>query len=330
MIRNRILITGANGFVGQHLCAHLVAIGRKVTACVRPKATGLRVPGSDNLRIMVVPDITAYAYWPEQLTDVDTVIHLAARVHVMQDRSSDPLAEFRKVNVAATSALVEQAARAGVRRFIYVSSIKVNGEATSSGEFHADDLPGYRDPYGQSKWEAEQKLESLAVASHLEWVVIRPTLVFGPGVRGNFLSLMRCIRRGLPLPLGSVDNRRSLVSVYNLVDLIASAIDHPAAAGQRFLVKDPEDLSTCELVRRIAKALDCRPRLLPVRTSLLVSSARLLRKEAIVQRLIGSLVVNTEKTAELLQWRAPMSFDSALAETCAWFQTTSPTEGRHS
>jgi nucleoside-diphosphate-sugar epimerase len=326
MIRNRVLVTGANGFVGRHLCTHLAAIGRQVTACVR-HPEGLEGVQSEHIETAEVPDLTTYEDWPDLLADVDAIVHLAARVHVMHDRSSDPLAEFRRVNVATTSTLADQAARAGVRRFIYVSSIKVNGEETTSGEFHADDLPGYRDPYGQSKWEAEQRVEDIGAASGLEWVVIRPTLVFGPGVRGNFLSLMRCIHRGLPIPLGSVRNQRSLVSVYNLADLIATAIDHPAAAGQRFLVKDPEDLSTRELICRIAKGLQCRPRLLSVHSALLVRSAELFGQRDKIQRLIGSLVVNTDKTAALLQWNAPKSLDSALADTCAWFKSTSPIKG---
>lgn len=320
MRRDRILITGANGFIGRHLCDHLAKAGRKVIACVRPHASVPAALEAANIRTIYVNDLTDEKCWPELLLEVDVVVHLAARVHVMRDRSANPLAEFRKVNVLATSTLAEQAARAGVRRFLYLSSIKVNGEATPDGEFCADDRPGFLDPYGQSKWEAEQRVEEIATGSEMEWVVIRPTLVYGPGVGGNFLSLLRCIHRGLPLPLGDVQNRRSLVSVYNLVDLLARAIDHPDAAGQRFLVKDPEDVSTGDLVRKIAKALHTRPRLLSIPSSLLVGCAKLLRQEKVAQRLFGSLVVNTEKTCDLLQWRAPMSIESALAKTCSWYE----------
>lgn len=320
MTRNRILVTGANGFIGQHLCDHLATAGRKVTACVRPHAIMPAGMQGDDFRVAHVPDLSSFEGWPELLAEVDTVIHLAARVHVMHDYAADPLTEFRKVNVVATSVLAEHAARANVRRFLYLSSIKVNGEATPHGEFRADDRPGFLDPYGQSKWEAEQKLEEVAARSAMEWVVVRPTLVYGPDVRGNFLSLLRCIHRGFPLPLGEIRNRRSLVSVYNLVDLLTTAIDHPAAAGQIFLVKDPEDVSTGELVRRIAKILRKKPRLLSVPASLLVGSAKLLRQEKVVQRLLGSLVVNTDKNFELLEWRASMSLDCALAKTCCWYQ----------
>jgi nucleoside-diphosphate-sugar epimerase len=320
MTRTKILITGANGFIGQHLCNHLTSAGREVIACIRPEATMAAASRGADIRVVRVPDLAESTGWLELLAEADAVIHLAARVHVMHDCAADPLAEFRKVNVVGTGALAEQAARAGVRRFLYLSSIKVNGEATPHGEFHADDQPGFLDPYGQSKWEAEQKLEEIAGRSTMEWLVVRPTLVYGPGVRGNFLSLLRLIHRGFPLPFGQVRNRRSLVSVYNLVDLLARAIDHPAAAGQRFLVKDAEDVSTGELVRRIAKALDRRPHLLPVPPSILVRSSKLLRQEKVMRRLLDSLVVNTEKTCDLLEWHAPMSLDSALAQTCCWYE----------
>ncbi len=322
MTRNRILVTGANGFIGQHLCDHLAATGREVIACVRSQSAMPAKHPSANVRTIVVQDLATEERWPELLSEVDAVIHLAARVHVMHDRSADPLAEFRKVNVAGTGALAGQAARAGVRRFLYLSSIKVNGEATTEEAFSADDRPGFLDPYGQSKWEAEQRLAEIARGSAMEWVVVRPTLVYGPNVRGNFLSLLRLVDRGFPLPLGAARNRRSLVSVYNLADLLARVVDHPAAAGERFLVKDPEDVSTGELVRRIAKALHKTPRLLSFPASLLVRSAKLFRQEKAAQRLFGSLVVNTEKTHALLDWNAPMSQESALAKTCFWYQNT--------
>lgn len=324
MTRDRILVTGANGFIGQHLCAHLAATGRKVTACIRPNA---KMPALDNLRIAHVTDLASYGSWPELLADVDAVIHLAARVHVMRDRSADPLAEFRKVNVVTTAVVAEQSKRSGVRRLLYVSSIKVNGEATPEGEFRADDAPAYADAYGQSKWEAEQKIREIVAASGLEWLVVRPTLVYGPGVRGNFLSLLGYVQRGLPLPFGEVRNRRSLVSVYNLIDLLTRAIDHPAAAGQIFLVKDAEDLSTGELISRVAGAFHKTPRLFPIPVPLLVWAAKLLGQEQVVQRVFGSLVVNTEKTADLLGWKAPVSLDCALARTCSWFETSAAGKG---
>lgn len=320
MKQQHIFITGANGFIGRHLCRHLAQLGMWVTACVRPTSDVSTLEGVKGVRIMRVPEAGPTPALEAQFAGVDALVHLAARVHVMHDTSSDPLAEFRRVNVAGTERLAHIAADNGVRRFVYISSIKVNGEATGARSFTADDLPGYVDPYGRSKWEAEQKLEEIATARGMEWVIIRPPLVYGPGVRGNFLALMKCLRRGLPLPLGSVENRRSIVSVYNLVDLLERALLHPAASGQRFLVKDQEDVSTAELVRRLALALQTRALLIPVPSSFLLMSSRLLRQQDAVQRLCSSLVVNTEKTAQLLQWMPPVSLDRGLGTTCTWFK----------
>lgn len=325
MSRDRVLVTGANGFVGQHLCRHLAAAGREVTACVRPKASMAWASNLPNLRTMRVDDFATDEHWADLLSDVDAVIHLAARVHVMRDQAADPLGEFRRVNVESTAALAEEAGRKGVRRFIYLSSIKVNGEMTTRAAFQADDAPGFCDPYGQSKWEAEQKLQDIAGRSGMEWVVVRPTLVYGPGVRGNFLSLLRYVDRRYPLPFGRIANRRSVVSVYNLVDLLQIVLDHPSAAGQRFLVKDPEDISTSELVQRIAKSLHKRPVLLCLPRSLVTIAAKLLGREAVVQRLFGSLTVNIDKTVNLLDWHPPISLDEALATTCCWYKNAAST-----
>ena len=319
MTRDHILITGANGFVGRHLCEHLVAQGHTVTACVRGHAGG-SATADGSLRTVSIDGLGDEGRWSELLPGVDVVLHLAARVHVMQESAADPLLEFRRVNVEGTRVLARQARSAGVRRFVYLSSIKVNGEATTDDEFRADDPPGFLDAYGQSKWEAEQALLEIAQGSSMDCVIVRPTLVYGPGVRGNFLSLLRLVNCGLPLPLGSAKNRRSLVSVYNLADLVARVIVHPAAAGQTFLVKDAEDVSTGELVRRLARTLHKHSYLLPVPTSLLLRSARLLRRENVAQRVLGSLVVNTDKTRRVLDWTPPMSMDRALENTCFWFQ----------
>lgn len=320
MKSQRILVTGANGFVGRHLCRHLVQQGLQVTACVRSHADLSSLHDIDNCDILRVPELGPAALLQSHLAATDAVVHLAARVHVMHETSTNPLAEFRRVNVRATENLALAAAKSGVRRFVYVSSIKVNGESTGDGSFSADDRPGYLDPYGQSKWEAEQKLEEIATARGMEWVIVRPPLVYGPGVRGNFLAFMRCLGRGFPLPLGAVTNQRSIVSVYNLVDLLERALHHADAPGQRFLVKDQEDLSTAELARRLARALDTHARLIPIPPSLLLLSGRLLRRQEAVQRLCSSLVLNTAKTAHLLHWRPPVSLDSALGNTCNWFK----------
>lgn len=319
MTQHRILVTGANGFVGRHLCQHLASQGNYVKACVRPSSNTSALIGIPHLEVVRVPEQSDNSLIP-MLSAVDAVVHLAARVHVMRETSRDPLADFRRVNVTSTRCLARAAARVGVRRFVYVSSIKVNGEVTHGRSFSPDDPPGYVDQYGQSKWEAELELEHIASTSGMEWVVVRPPLIYGPHVRGNFLALMKCLQEGFPLPLGSVDNHRSIVSVYNLVDLLELAIYHPGACGNRFLVKDAEDISTADLVRGIARALHTRARLFRIPPSLLLIAGKCLHRYDAIQRLCSSLVVDVTKTTDLLGWRAPMSLESGLGRTCSWFQ----------
>ncbi len=254
------------------------------------------------------------------MAGVEVVIHAAARVHVMHDESSDPLAEFRKVNVDGTLNLARQAAEAGVGRFIFISSIKVNGEGTPVGvPYVADGQAAPADPYGISKMEAEQGLRALAAETGMEVVIIRPTLVYGPGVKANFLNMMRWLHKGVPLPFGAIYNQRSLVALDNLVDLIVTCIDHPTAANQTFLVSDGEDLSTTELLRRMGVALGKPARLLPVPSRLLEAGAAMLGKQALAQRLCGSLQVDISKTRELLNWSPPVSVDEALRKTAEHF-----------
>jgi UDP-glucose 4-epimerase len=253
------------------------------------------------------------------MVNVDVVIHLAGRAHVLHDTVANPLHEFRKVNVNATESLALMAAQRGVKRFIYISSIKVNGEVTDGNPFCADDQPGYCGPYGQSKWEAEERLRQIAAEANMEWVVIRPPLVYGPNVRGNFITLMKSVYRRIPLPLGSLHNRRSLVSVYNLSDFLCHLLDHPAAANNRFLVSDPEDISTPDLVRHLAAALHRSPRIVCCPSAILHFAGSLLGKEEAIQRLCSSLVVDREKAKKHLGWRAPMSIDCALDLTAEWF-----------
>ena len=231
----------------------------------------------------------------------------------MQEVSTDPLTEFRRVNVQGTRHLAQQAAAAGVRRFVFISSIKVNGEATLPGKaFLADDVPAPLDPYGVSKMEAEQGLRDIAAQTGMEVVIVRPPLVYGPGVKANFQAMMRWLTRGVPLPLGAIDNRRSLVALGNLVDLIVTCIHHPAAANQTFLVSDGEDLSTTQLLRRMGQALGMPARLMPVPTSLLKLGASLVGRPAVAQRLCGSLQVDISKTRQLLGWTPPLSVDEGL------------------
>lgn len=320
MSLKRVIVTGANGFIGQHVCRQLITSGKEVTACIREQANlSVFRNLSGPLAVCKMPSLGLSADLSHILRNADTVIHLAARVHVMREAADDPLFQFRKVNVTGTENLVSLAVQNGVRRFIYVSSIKVNGEVTGKEAFSADDLPGYCDPYGQSKWEAEERLRQIASRAAMEWVVVRPPLVYGPRVRGNFLALMQYVSRGIPLPVGSVHNRRSLVSVYNLSDLLCLLVDHPAAANNRFLVSDSEDVSTPNLVRRIAAALHRSPRVVPCPESFLLTLGSLLRQKAAAQRLCSSLVLDKRKTGEMLGWSPPVTLDSGLERTAEWF-----------
>lgn len=309
-----IFVTGASGFVGRGLVSRLAAQG-SLKVSLRQISGGF--PESvEVVQAELVPDQD----WSTSLAGVDVVIHCAARVHVMSEQSEDPLAEFRKVNVKGTLNLAGQAAVAGVKRFIFVSSVKVNGEGTGFGRsFKANDVAAPLDPYGISKLEAEQGLRVLAAETGMEVVIIRPVLVYGPGVKANFLSMMRWLNKGVPLPFGAIYNKRSLVALDNLVDLIVTCIDHPAAANQTFLVSDGADLSTSELLGKMATALGKPARLLPVPSWLLEQGAKLLGKQALAQRLCGSLQVDISKTRELLNWTPPVSVEDALRKTASHF-----------
>lgn len=309
---NNILLTGATGFIGQALIHHLDQQGFAVTAAVRRFTNTL----SASIRQTVVGDLLPNSDWTSALANVDTVIHLAARAHIMRDTATDPFAEFRLVNTAGTLNLARQAAAAGKRRFIFLSSVKVNGEFTLSDKpFTNSDAGVPDDPYGLSKYEAEQGLKEIFAQTGMEIVIIRPPLVYGAGVKGNFLSMMRWLHRGIPLPLGAIHNQRSLVALPNLIDLITVCIDHPAAANQIFLVSDGEDLSTTELLQRLGAALGRPARLLPVPQPLIETTLNLLGKRAIAQRLCGNLQVDISKTRDLLGWTPPVSVDAALRQT---------------
>jgi len=303
-----ILVTGANGFVGRALCAEVVARGMDARGISRSPCD---LPmGVENL---VVGDINVNTDWGNALSGGEVVIHLAARVHVMSDTAENPLAEFRRVNVQGTLSLARQAAAAGVRRFIFVSSIKVNGESTQLGSpFRADDAPAPLDAYGVSKMEAEQGLREMALQTGMEVVIIRPPLVYGPGVEANFAAMMRWLQRGVPLPFGAIHNQRSLVALDNLVDLIVTCLAHPAAANQTFLVSDGEDVSTTQLLRMVGRAMGCPARLIPVPVGLLRTAARMVGKPDVALRLCGSLQINMEKTNQVLGWRPPLTLNEGL------------------
>ena len=313
---NNILQTGATGFVGGAVLNRLTAERDDITAAVRKPQTDLPA----NARKVIVPDLDVGTDWLEALEACSVVIHSAARVHVMNDQSADPLAEFRKTNVDGTLNLARQAAASGVKRFIFISSIKVNGEGTAPGKpYTAFDTPAPQDPYGVSKMEAEQGLRETAQQTGMEVVVIRPVLVYGPGVKANFRSMMNWLNKGVPLPLGAIHNKRSLVSLDNLVDLIVTCVDHPAAANQTFLVSDGEDLSTSEMLRRMAGALGKPARLLPVPAVMLECGATLLGKRAVAQRLCGSLQVDIRHTCETLNWSPPVSVDEGFRAAASAF-----------
>ncbi len=280
-----------------------------VVAAVRRKAEAQ----TEGVRQVQVGDLLPNTDWSMALQGIDGVVHCAARVHVMQDDVTDPLQAYREVNVNGTLNLARQAAQAGVGRFVYVSSIKVNGEATQPGRpFTADDVPAPLDPYGVSKLEAEQGLRNIEAQTSMEVVIVRPPLVYGPGVKANFESMMRWVARGIPLPLGAIHNARSMVALDNLVDLLVTCLTHPAAAGKTFLVSDGEDVSTTELLRRTAQTMGKKAFLLPVPASVLELGASLLGKRAVAQRLCGSLQVDIEKTRRLLGWSPPLTLDQGL------------------
>jgi nucleoside-diphosphate-sugar epimerase len=304
----RVLVTGVSGFVGRALFSRLRADGVMARGTVRRE-----VASASADEMVIVGDIHPETDWMPALTGSDTVIHLAARVHLSGDDAGDSLAAFRAVNTYGTGRLAEQAVMCGVRRLIFVSSLKVNGEETSPDSmFRFSDAPAPVDSYGQSKWEAEQLLFELSSHAGLEVVVVRPPLVYGPGVKGNFARLAWLVRRGLPLPLAEVNNRRSMVALDNLVDLLIRCIDHPAAAGQTFLVSDGEDLSTPQLVQRLGQAMARPVRMFSVPVSLLRTAGRLAGRSGEVKRLVGSLRVDMSHTRKLLGWTPPVSVDEGI------------------
>lgn len=311
------LVTGASGFLGKALVNHLVRLPD--CSVVAPMRT-LPAELPAGVRSIPLDSLDGCNDWQVALTDVDVVVHAAARVHVMNEVAIDPLAAFREINVEATLNLARQAATSGVKRFIFISSIKVNGEVTKPGVvYRADDEPAPLDPYGISKLEAEQGLKLLAASTGMEVVIIRPVLVYGPGVKANFLSMMHWLYRGVPLPFGAVHNLRSLVAIDNLVDLIVLCAEHPAAANQVFLASDGEDVSTTQLLRKLAHALGKPARLLPIPVGLMSGAASLLGQQDLADRILGSLQVDISKNRQLLGWEPPVSLDKALGLTAQHF-----------
>lgn len=308
-----VLVTGGSGFLGQALLQKLLVSGRRpLIAAVRRNKTDFPA----EVMVEWVGELSSSTDWTACLQGVGVVIHCAARAHVMKGEIGDPLLDYRRVNVQGTLALAEQAVKAGVHRFVYISSIKVNGEQTASNiPFRAEDIPAPEDAYGISKLEAEQGLLALARNTGMEVVIIRPPLVYGPGVKGNFASMVRWVRKGMPLPLGAVHNNRSLVALENLVDFMALCADperSPRAANEVFLISDGEDVSTTELLRKVAKAYNVASRLLPIPVICIQTLARLMGKRVVADRLLGSLVVDSSKARGLLGWKPVFSMDEQL------------------
>lgn len=302
----KVLVSGAGGFVGRALCRALVETGYRVYGTCRSE-NGDLLPGVVKV-VWSGGDLGLKA-----ISQIDAVVHLAARVHVMRESAVDPLTDFRIANVDITRDLAKWAAAHGVKRFVFLSTIKVNGELSLPGRpFRPDDAPAPEDAYGISKLEAELALQKACADTGMEFVVIRPPLVYGPGVGGNFRTLLRWMQRGAPLPLGAIDNRRSLVALDNLIDLITVCLMHPAAANQVFLAADGEDVSTTELLLKIAQAYGRSARLLPVPSSWLRACAAVLGRRAAADRLLGSLVVDASKTRDLLGWHPVVSMEEQL------------------
>lgn len=317
----RILITGATGFIGSALSHGLLEAGHPVRGVVRDSkgVPHWATPEPANFDWVILHDRSTERETNEALQGVQIVVHLAARVHVMVDDAPNPLREFQRVNVDWTERLARAAASQGVHRFVYLSSIKVNGEQTVV-PFTEQDPPKPQDPYGVSKWEAEQVLARVSMQTEMETVVVRSPLVYGPGVRGNFLQLLNIIRRGFPFPLASIRNQRSLVYLGNLVDALARCTQDPRAAGRTYLVRDGEDLSTPELVRRLGVAMGSKVCLWSCPTTFLYWMGQVAGKREIIDRLVGSLQVNSSKIQTELDWYPPFTVDAGLSETAAWFQ----------
>jgi nucleoside-diphosphate-sugar epimerase len=314
-MRPRVLVTGASGFVGCALLEHLVSLNACEVIAMTRVTPENRVTG---VRYLPVGDLALQTSWPSELAGVDTVVHAAARVHILNDRSTQSVDEFERVNVIPTLELARHAAAVGVRRFVFLSSIGVNGVQTQSTvAFSETDTPNPHNAYALSKLQAERGLQKISLETGLEVVIIRPPLVYGPGVRANFAALMHAVRSGWPLPLGAVHNQRSLVALDNLVDFIVTCIEHPQAANETFLVSDGDDVSSAELVRGLARAAGVSARLLPVPVWFLWAGAVALGKREFIQRLCGSLQVDINKARTLLGWVPKISLDEGLRRAVA-------------
>ncbi len=313
-----IAVTGASGFVGRQLCSELVLRGCKVTAFTRDLRNQL-----DNIDYHMIEDIVADTKWGSALDKVDVLIHLAARVHVMHDVATNPLQSFLDVNLHATVHLAKAAAAAGVKRFVYASSIKVNGEFTQNEPFSEQDAANPQDAYAVSKWEAEKALREIEKETGMQVVILRPPLIYGPNVKANFASLIKLVDKGLPLPLASISNKRSLIYLGNFVDAIISCAQHPKAAGNTYLVSDGEDISMPKLIRKIAYSLNRPSRLFSFPVSIMYLIAKLAGKSSSLQRITQSLAIDGSKIRQELNWYPPFTTEQGLRETTDWYRSQS-------
>lgn len=309
-------MTGATGFVGRALCERLAELGFTVRCAIRnpPPAQS-----HGAFETVVTGELGSDTTWSAALQGTAIVFHLAARTHVLHETADDAYAEYRRINVEGTRSLAHAAVRAGVRRMVFLSSIKVTGERTEGKSYTEASAPNPEDAYGVSKWEAEQALCAIARETSLEPVILRPPLVYGPGVKGNFLRLMRWIDRGIPVPFASINNRRSLIFVDNLADALVTAATSPQAAHKTYLICDSEDVSTPELFRSIAAAMQRQPRLLPFPPSLLRAAGAALGKREEMRRLTGSLQIDSSKFRNELGWQQRFQLAEGLASTSQWF-----------
>ncbi len=309
---SNLLITGANGFIARALISKLaLESNHLIRASVRKKT--IQFPRQ--IEIFENMEASSNTNWADALRDIDVVIHLFARVHVMSDNVADPLLEFRNINVNATIALAKIAAKQGIKRFIFLSSVKVNGESTFNKPFSEFDLPHPQDAYAISKWEAEEALKKISKDTGMELVIIRSPLVYGPNVKANFLKMIQYVKRGIPLPLGAIQNKRSLIGIDNLVDFILTTISHPKAANQTFLISDDEDISTTDLLCRLGKHIGKPARLIPLHPRILSFLFNILGRQDFGDRLLGSLEVDIIKAKKLLAWSPPKTLDEGLRVT---------------
>ncbi len=313
----RVLITGANGFIGNALCEKLILSGYDVLGLVRSSDKMKSLP--KGVPTVNVGSIGQYTDWSRALTGVNVVIHLAARTHILKENTPNPINEYREVNLYGTGQLARMAVNEGVKRLIFMSSVGVNGEQNEGTPFSESDQPNPSRPYSVSKWEAEKVLKRIAYETGLEIVIIRPPLVHGPGVKGNMLQLLNLVKWSVPLPLAKVNNKRSFIGVTNLVDVLIKCIDNTNVSGETMLVSDGEDISTPDLIRRLANMMNKPNALIPFPESLLRIIYSNIGKNNPLKQICSSLTIDTSKMCSLLKWKPPLTLNQGLEAMVSWY-----------